>query len=81
MTEFVGQGRRIADISVVPSGPGHRRAPVPSGSSTLPCGTARSKPRLPGTASDADAIRDVRRDVGESLEDAMAGFGESVGLW
>jgi len=34
-----------------------------------------------GPASDADAIRDVWRDVGESVEDAMVGFGETERLW
>ena len=34
-----------------------------------------------GPASDADAIRDIWRDVGESLEDAMVGFGETERLW
>ncbi len=41
----------------------------------------RSSGRGVGPASDADAIRDVWRDVGESLEDAMVGFGETEQLW
>ena len=34
-----------------------------------------------GPASDGDAIRDVWREVGESLENAMVGFGDSGRLW
>ena len=34
-----------------------------------------------GPASDGDAIRDVWREVGESLENAMVGFGDSERLW
>lgn len=41
----------------------------------------RSSDRRVGPVSDADAIRGIWRDVGESLEDAMVGFGESERLW
>ena len=34
-----------------------------------------------GRGSDGDAIRDVWRAVGDSVEDAMIGFGESQRLW
>ena len=41
----------------------------------------RSPGHRVGPASDAAAIRDIWRDVGESVENAMVGFGESERLW